>query len=144
MKHPLKAFCKAVLMGTLAGGLLPMSLTLPIAIEDYLEPISGERRLFADIYFAGLPLWISFAVVLVSGIVVGIPVHLILQKLDAGSRQLYISIGAGGGLAVTAAGLVAIGAVAGFWMVFLGAFSGAMTALSWTNSLESSLAVEER
>lgn len=121
-----------------------MSLTLPIAIEDYLEPISGERRLFADIYFAGLPLWISFAVVLVSGIVVGIPVHLILQKLDAGSRQLYISIGAGGGLAVTLAVLVAIGSVAGFWMVFLGAFSGAMTALSWTNSLESSLALEER
>ena len=94
-------------MGTLAGGLLPMSLTLPIAIGDYLEPISGERRLFTDIYFAGLPLWISFAVVLVSGIVVGIPVHLILQKLDAGSRQLYISIGAGGGLAVAAAVLVA-------------------------------------
>lgn len=145
MRGGLRAFWKAVLVGTLAGGLLPMSFTVPIAIGDYLEPISGERRLFADIYLAGLPLWISFVVVLISGSVLGLPAHLTLQKLRAGSRPMYISVGAIGGCAVTLAVLFAIGAEAGsVWLAFLGAFSGAMTALSWSKSLERSVVAEKR
>src|SRR6185312_7968185 len=138
MNQPVKAFSKAVLVGTLAGGLLPMSFTVTIAVDDYLEPIAGERRLSADIYFAGLPLWISFVLVFASGLVIGIPVHLLVQKLHAASRTTYVSIGAAAGFVVTLIVLLAIGAVAGFWMIFLGALSGAITALSWWNSLEDS------
>jgi Na+-driven multidrug efflux pump len=135
VKHPIKAFSKAVLLGTLAGGALPMCFTLPIAIGSYLESFSGEPQLGPAVYLAGLPLWISFALVLASSIVVGLPAHLILRKTQRVSRTYYVSIGAIAGFLVPLAVLFAIEAVAGFWMALLGAFSGAITALSWSNSV---------
>jgi uncharacterized membrane protein len=114
-----------------------MILTLPIAIDNYVEPMSGERRLLSDLYLAGLPLWISFSLVLGSSLVVGLPAHFILQKACAGSRRTYIFVGALTGFLVPLAVLLAIHAVEGsFWMAFLGAFSGAMTARSWSKSLD--------
>jgi hypothetical protein len=117
----------AVALGTLAGGLPLMMLTLPLAIGDYIDPISGQRSLFGAIYLAGLPVWISFGVVLVSSIFVGLPVHFALQKKRVATHTSYVAAGALTGFLVTLIFLLAIGAVAGFWMVILGAFSGGVT-----------------
>ena len=135
VEHPTKAFSKAVLHGTLAGGLPPMLMTLPIAIGDYIDPISGGRSLLKDIYLAGMPIWISFTLVLVTSIIVGLPVHFIIQKQRIASETLYLLAGSLAGFLVPLAVLFAIGAVAGFWMAGLGAFSGVMTARSWSKSL---------
>jgi hypothetical protein len=135
VEHPAKAFSKAILQGTLAGGLPPMLMTLPIAIGDYIDPLSGGRSLLKDIYLAGLPIWISFALVLVTSILVGLPIHFILQKRRIASERSYLVAGSLAGFLVPLAVLFAIGAVAGFWMAPLGAFSGAMTARSWSKSL---------
>lgn len=140
MQHPLKAFSKSVLSGTVAAAALPMCFTVPIAIGDYLEPLSGERRLAADVYLAGLPLWISFVLVLASSIAIGIPAHVVLRKTSKASLSYYVSVGAIAGFLVPLAVLLAIEAEAGFWMAFLGAFSGGVTAMSWSNSLEDSRA----
>ena len=110
-------------------------MSLPIAIEDYINPISGDRHVLADIYLAGLPIWVSFAFVLLTSVLVGLPIHFILQKQRIASEASYLAAGSLAGLLVPLAFLFAIGAVAGFWMAGLGAFSGAITARSWTRSL---------
>ncbi|MEO8455267.1 MAG: hypothetical protein ABI454_08905 [Sphingomicrobium sp.] len=112
-----------------------MIFTLPLAIGDYFEPISGDRHLLADIYLAGLPIWIAFALVLASSIVIGLPFHFLLQKWNTASRERYVLGGTLAGFIVPLIVLLIIGAVAGFWMTLLGAFSGAATALSWSKSL---------
>lgn len=113
-----------------------MVLTLPLAIGDFIEPMSGKRRLLTDIYLAGLPLWIAFAIVLLSSVIVGLPVHYILEKRRIASHTTYVVAGVLAGFLVPLLILLAIGAVAGFWMATLGAFSGGVTAHFWSGSLE--------
>ncbi|PWG01596.1 hypothetical protein DF286_00940 [Sphingosinicella humi] len=127
---------KAISVGTLTGGLIPLCLTLPLAVSNYFQPMSGRPDLLASVYLAGFPIAISFGLVLATSVVVGLPTHFMLRKWHAGSRPAYLIAGAIAGFLVPLMVLVAIEAVGGFWMCFLGAFSGSMTALSWSNSFE--------
>lgn len=124
------------MVGTLAGGLMPLCLTLPLAVSNYFQPMYGRPDLLDTVYLAGLPISISLGLVLATSVVVGLPTHFILRKWHARSRQTYLVAGAIAGFLVPLLVLLAIEAVAGFWMCFLGAFSGSMTALSWSNSIE--------
>lgn len=125
-------FFKSVLFGTLVGAALPLCLTVPLGILNLLEPLTGHRDFIGSLYFAALPLIVAFAVVLPSSVLVGIPVSLVLKKLDAESTDFYVLCGAAFGILITLLVLVLIRAQAGYWMVILGAFSGAATAWNWS------------
>lgn len=123
-----RAFFKAVCQGTLAGGLPFMAITVPIAV-------SGDLDLLSAIYLAGLPIGVAFTLVLVSGLLVGLPINVMLQRHRIASGGAYLVAGSRAGCLVLLAILFASGGVADFSTAALGAFSGAMTARSWAKSL---------
>ena len=141
--HPLKAFFKAVFVGTVAGAVLPMAFTVPIAIADVFEPTWEWRYFLLDIYAAVMPACVAFVIVLPSSLLVGLPVHFVFRALGIVSRADYVSAGFVAGLLVTFGILFAIGAVSIGWLSVLGGFSGAMTALSWSNSLEATASEQD-
>ena len=105
-----------------------MLITAPIAV-------SGNLDLISAFCLAALPIGIAFAFVLVSSVVVGIPVHVMLQKRRIASAGFYLVAGSVAGCLVPLVLSLAIGAVGSSGMAALGAFSGAMTARSWSKSL---------
>lgn len=123
-----RAFFKAVFQGTLAGGLPFMAFTVPIAVSGHLDLLSA-------IYVGGLPIGVAFALVLVSSLLVGLPIHVMLQTQRIASGGAYLVAGSLAGCLVPLAILFASGGVADFATAALGAFSGAMTARSWAKSL---------
>lgn len=110
-----------------------MAITVPIAMSGHLDLLSA-------IYFAGLPIGVAFALVLVSSLLVGLPIHVMLQKHRIASGGVYLVAGSLAGCLVPLAIMFASGGVAGFSTAALGAFSGAMTARSWAKSLGLELA----
>ena len=124
-------FAKSVLFGTIAGGFLPLFLTVPLAIIGLIEPMGGHRDIFGSMYIAALPLLISFSFVFVSSVMVGLPVAVILKYLGAENESNYIVVGAIMGALIPLIGLVLIGAPEGFLTCILGFVAGWVTAQTW-------------
>jgi hypothetical protein len=127
-------FVKSVLIGTLAGAALPMIFTVLLAVGNLMSPLPGHLDILGSIYLAALPLMISFGLVSLSSVLIGLPAATILRRLGAESAFSYQAIGGAAGFLVTLIGLLVIGATAGFWMCILGAISGIFTARTWWRS----------
>jgi hypothetical protein len=132
----IRAFAKSVLIGTLAGGVPIAVLTIPMAVINFFQPMTGIRDIWADVYFAALPFLISFPIVLIASTFVGLPVHFLFNKWDRAGPKAYLLTGIGAGFVASLLLLLAIGAEAGFWICGVGAFSGAITALTWSKSMQ--------
>jgi hypothetical protein len=131
-------FAKSVLAGTIAGAAIPMIVTVPLAVGNLISPLTGHLDIFGSIYFAALPLLISFGLVFLSSILIGLPAAMILRFLCVESTFSYQMIGGAAGFLVTLIGLLVIGATAGFWMCILGVIAGAFTARTWWRSAKAS------
>jgi hypothetical protein len=99
-----------------------------------MSPLTGHLDIFGSIYLAALPLLISFGLVSLSSVLIGLPAATILRLLGAESALSYQAIGGAAGFLVTLIGLLVIGATAGFWMCILGVFAGTFTARTWWRS----------
>ena len=130
-------FAKSVLVGTVAGAILPLFITVPLGISNFMQPLGAHRDFLALLYLALLPLIVAFAVVLPASVAIGIPVFITLRKLNAESVDFYVLCGTAFGLVVPIFVLAMIKAEGGYWMCVLGAFSGAATAHTWSRSRSS-------
>jgi hypothetical protein len=113
-----------------------MIVTVPLAIGNLFSPLTSHLDIFGSIYLAALPLMISFGLVFLSSVLIGLPVAAILRVLSAESAFTYQAIGGAAGFLVTLIGLLVIGATAGFWMCILGVFAGTFTAKTWCRSAQ--------
>lgn len=129
----MRGLVKSVAIGAIAGGGLPLIVTIPLGLSGGFEHLTSWP---SAIYLAALPLLISLAFVLPSLVIVGFPMSIALRKLNADSYDTYVACGVAFGLLEPAAVLVAIGAPDGYWMCLFGALAGAATADTWWRSQE--------
>lgn len=128
------AFMKSVLLGTFAAAALPSVLTFAIAVNSLPEGLNGDGRLFPSFWLALLPTMVALPLVLGASLLFGVPLTMLLKRVERESAGAYAICGAVLGLFIPLAILMIIRAPAGYWMAFLGAFSGMVTALVWWQS----------
>lgn len=126
----MRAFLKAVSIGALAGAALPLLATVPLALVNVAQPMSGHRDILGSLWFAALPLTISFAIVLTCATVIELPTHLALRKSNVASQEAYVFVGGASGIAVTLVFVLLIKSDS-YWLAVLGGVSGATTGWSW-------------
>lgn len=111
-----------------------MIVTVPLAVGNLISPLTGRLDIFGSLYLAALPLLISFGLVFLCSVLIGLPTVAILRFFSAESEFTYLTIGGAAGFLITLIGLLAISATAGFWMCILGLFAGIFTARTWWRS----------
>lgn len=127
-----KAFGKAVVLGTLAGAFPVLIVTIGIAIWSLPEGgIFGAGSIDVTLLFAIYPLIIAFPVVALAALLIGLPLLFLLRHLDAERRYIYVTSGALGGLAIVHAALSSGGNEGLGWIYFVGLACGAATAYVW-------------
>ena len=134
MNADIRSFARSVAAGTIVGGGPFMLLTVPLAIMDGFQPMTGKPNLTGDLYLAVLPILVSLATVLFGSIVIGIPSTIILRKRRLENRRRYVIIGVAAGFLIPLLGLIVAGAewgIAAEWGL-LGSFSGYVTAFTWS------------
>lgn len=122
------SFSKSVIFGSLAGAAPMLILTTLLAAGMLTE---GRDHLLSSLWFAALPLMVSFPVVLTASVVFGIPLTVILRRLGRESIEAYMGAGATIGSTIPFAALLIMHAPSGYWLSFLGAISGAVTGRTW-------------
>ncbi len=127
----MQRFAKSVVMGTLFGGGPFLFITVPLAV---LFMFSAQHDLARSAYLAVMPLLVSFALVLIGSVTVGIPVFWTLKLLKAESYELYGCLGLLFGAAIPLCALLLVKAPQGYWLCLVGAGSGAATAHTWWRS----------
>jgi hypothetical protein len=138
MERPVRAFWRAVAAGTVVGGAPVACVTIPLGIALYLEPLTGDSSLLASLYLAILPFLVAFALVLAGSALIGLPAHLFFCRYKIARGKAYVIGGAATGFLVSLAVLIVMGGEVQLWICLLGAFSGFVTALSWSKSVEDS------
>ena len=130
----IRSFAKAVAAGTAAVGVPLVLITLPLAVSDLFQPMSGKLNILGDLYLAVMPLLISFPLVLIGSVAIGIPTIIILRRSKADDLRRYVVVGVIAGFLIPMIGSIALGAEWGpsVGMGFYGAFSGGITALTWS------------
>lgn len=124
------AFGKAVAAGTLAGGGPLLLFTIPISLAQIVsDPAQG-------LIFALYPLLAAAMFVVPLSVLIGLPLHFAVRRLE----MLYapVMIGAGlfaGFMAPWVIGWLWFGIVPAYFCLW-GGFSGGVTAWQWTRSLE--------
>lgn len=134
--HPsaAQAFLKAVACGTLAGAAPMLLVTVPLAVAGLVSDGGFKDGGFVvdSLYLATLPIMVSFVIVFISSVVVGIPAALMLRRLQLESKAIYTFAGGLAGL------LIALPFTywgTPDWMCLLAFFSGAVTALVWWRNI---------
>jgi hypothetical protein len=130
----MRAFAKAVCIGTLAGAWLPLIFTVFIAIATLPAGLNGDGQLWQTFWLAVAPITVTLPIVFGSCLFLGLPSVWLLKRLNAATGPNYVFVGAIGGFFVPIAILLCMQAPDGWWMSILGSFSGAMTASSWARS----------
>ena len=127
----MRAFFQAVFAGVLAGALLPMLGTVALALGALPSALRGGGQVLPLFGISILPLIYTVPLVLVGSLVIGLPVTVILKKINRESAAAYVAAGAAGGLVVPLIILLSINAPSGYWACLVGAFSGGMTGATW-------------
>jgi hypothetical protein len=127
----MRSFAKSVLIGTLVGAAPALLITLPLALLDLIQPMGGRSDLIRSLWLGVLPLIVAFSLVLPCTVLIGLPVHFVLQKIKIGRAEPYALVGAVFGIGVPLLILVLIGSD-NYWLVILGCISGAATGWSWS------------
>jgi hypothetical protein len=138
VKLDFSSFLKAVAAGTIAGGGPYLLFTVPVAIADAFEPMTGKLNIAGDLYLAALPVLVALPLVLFGSIVIGIPTAMILRRNNWEDLRHYVLIGATTGFLIPVAGLIVAGAEWGPMVGFgaYGAFSGGITGLTWSRATQ--------
>ena len=125
------------MFGTAVAAALPLVLTVMLAVSSIPDNISGggnvlEAVLFAAL-FAAYPVYITFPIVLAASLVFGLPIVAVLRRNDRESLNAYIIFGLALGALIPIAFLMSVQADLDyyFWLPFLGAISGTVTAHTW-------------
>lgn len=130
----MRAFFRAVFVGTLAGAWMPLIITVLIGLGLLFDLLNGQGDAWAPLLVAMAPLMITFPIVLGSSVLIGLPTAWILRRLDFETKEAYLSVGIIAGSLVPLIILNLMEAEDGWWMALLGAFSGGMTAATWFSS----------
>lgn len=127
----MRAFLKAVAIGTLAGAGPMLVMTVILAIVLSFDKVRTVADLADMVSFALLPVLIAAPIVFAASILFGLPLKLVLRRngWERGSRYIGAGVAIGGVLPPLA--LWIAGAPAGYWMAFLGMIAGGATARSW-------------
>ena len=129
----MRAFVKAVFVGSLAGSWAPLIFTVMGILSYIPEGFDGSGEIFPAIAFALSPFLIVLCFVLTASVLVGLPTTAILSRLQIESSAAYIIVGIVAGAAFPIAVLEWIGSN-GVWSLLLsvlGAFSGGVTGRIW-------------
>lgn len=139
-----RAFFKAVLIGTLAGAGLPLIFS---ALAFLFSLSDGGAPLLLLIF----PLVLSFAFVLPSAILIGLPVTWLLKHLGRESPTTYATIGGIAGATVVAILHIVVFASGktgdgdfNLLTILLGAFSGGVTGWTWGKERKRATEAPER
>jgi hypothetical protein len=127
----LKAFFKAVALGSLAGAALPSVGTIILATMTLEDVFAGKMSIFQTLYLAGLPLLVAVPIVFVSALVLGVATTFALSAAKLESPRNYCYVGAVFGALIPLAILIWIDAEGGFWIAILGTIGGIVTARTW-------------
>jgi len=127
----MRAFFKAVAIGTLAGAWMPMIFTVVVALSLIPDAIDGHGNVVSSLVFAIFPVAVAFVFVFLASILVGLPVTAILVRFRAESEAAYVLVGLAVGFALPLLVLAWMGAAEGWWLALLGAFSGSITGRTW-------------
>lgn len=130
----MRAFFRAVMVGTLAGAWMPLIFTVIITLPTLFDQYGDNADLREMLLTALAPLVITLPIVLVSSIVIGLPTSWLLKRLDAEQLHTYVFVGVVAGSIIPLLILWLLEADSGWWLASLGAFSGGVTAASWFNS----------
>lgn len=130
----MRAFIRAVLIGTLAGAAAPLLLTLPLAVIS-LGDGGFDGTIRSSLMIGIAPLLVAFPVVLGCSLLLGLPAVAIFRRLGIETVASYVCLGCVAGGVVPTMLLWLIAAPDGYWMAFLGTFSGGVTAASWARGI---------
>lgn len=108
---------------------MPLLFTAFIALF-----LIAEGSYLDALFIALLPILIALAFVLAASVFIGIPATILLSKTCRESKSAYVGIGIFMGSLLPALVLIYMEAQEGWWVTFLGAFSGAMTGCTWWTS----------
>jgi hypothetical protein len=133
----LRAFWKAVGVGTLAGAWLPLTFTTLIVLSSLPDGPDGRGDILVSIWLAVSPLAITFPIVLSASVLIGLPVVAVLRANGSENVPAYALLGGLAGLLVCIALVIVLGSpLDTHWIGLLGAFSGAVTGRSWGKDRE--------
>ena len=138
MKLDVASFSKAVAAGTVAGGAPYLFLTVPLAVGDLIQPLTGQGDFGGSLYLAVLPLLIALALVLFGCVIIGVPTVMLLRRHNREGLLPYLLAGVSAGFLIPIVGVVAAGGewAGAFALAALGAFSGGVTAFVWSRATE--------
>jgi ABC-type antimicrobial peptide transport system permease subunit len=95
-----------------------------------VDSINGNG-LLSSIVFAVFPLVLALAFVFPASLIIGLPLTAVLRRIHAESSMAYVCAGIVVGFILPWAALAWRGAVEGWWLAIIGAFSGAVTGRTW-------------
>jgi hypothetical protein len=119
-------FSKAVTIGALAGASPGLLLTVPFGLSLFFDESMGSDA----IILIASPFIISFVVVLVSSILIGLPLTFALNRMQAESQPNYVLAGSFAG-ALIAIAWIAQGGSGAFWVALFTAAVGGITGWHW-------------
>jgi hypothetical protein len=127
-----RPFCYAVASGTVAGGLIPLLLSFFIVFtfSPYGDPEAIDS-VWWDLTLAVSPIVVTFAIVLLSSLIIGLPATALLARFRKESSAAYVALGLGAGFFLPLIILLAADAAVLWWIALFGAFSGAVTGRTW-------------
>lgn len=121
-------------MGTVAAASLPLIFTILLAFGMLHDALNGNGNLWPSFWLAVSPLTLTLPIVLLSCAFLGLPTAQILRFLAAENERNYVASGAMWGSLVPVAILLCTGAQEGWWVAFLGGFSGGVCGATWWRS----------
>ena len=127
----LKAFFKAVALGSLAGAAIPSFATIGLAIMTLGDVFAGKMSIFQTLYLAFVPLVVAIPIVFCSALVLGVATTAALSAAKLESLENYCFAGVVFGALVPLAILISIGAERGFLIAIFGMIGGLVTARTW-------------
>jgi hypothetical protein len=128
LRMKLGPFVRAVVVGTLAAGAV-----VSMVLAAMFVPFVGSWNDAADVAgIIGVVTAITFGLVVLGAVFIGLPVTFVLQRVNRESEGSYIAAGTVFGFLVPLALLLALGSEAqGYWVCLLGAVAGGAAALVW-------------
>ncbi|MBA4353341.1 MAG: hypothetical protein C0409_01495 [Novosphingobium sp.] len=126
----MRAFAKAVTLGTLAGAFVPMMFTIVAFLAAMTNQVRGQFDLWSSLLFVVFPIPFTLVFVLPASLFVGLPLTALLSRLKLESSAIDVGFGILVGLGIPMSILLAYGTDT-WWFALLGAFSGAVTGRTW-------------
>lgn len=129
---PIRAFVTSVMIGALVAAAPMLPLSIAVAIFSFSEVFKFPGHIIQSLILVAAPFIVAFPLVFLSSFIFGIPIFLILQRMDNETVEIYMISGAILGIAITILTLLAIEAKTGYlFLGFIGVASGSATSWSW-------------